>query len=390
MGQEKAEAVLSHLLAKGYERIDPPVLAVADTLFSLYGEEMWERAFFLEEGDAIWALRPDFTVSAAIEHLRAHPDAEQTKPGRFVYAGSVFRRHLGNDRDADPRRAAEQYQVGVEVFDEPSGPAEDAALFAECAETVQLAGGGGSSVIIGDLNIIFSLLNALDLPTTWRKRLSRHFWRPEKFMSLLARFSGDEQTPESRRRISFLKAIGHVSPEDAAMAVEEIIALSDTPQIGVRKAADIAERFLSQAADARRHPLPGEVAASVQKLLGVSDHPRAALESLQSIVREGGLDIDDALSNFASRLDALEAHGVALDRLVFDAGFGRNLEYYDGFIFELRRDDGTKHAGGGRYDSLFAALLNDEPRRARSRTGVSRTGVGFVLHPDRIAAGDLK
>jgi ATP phosphoribosyltransferase regulatory subunit len=55
----------------------------------------------------------------------------------------------------------------------------------------------------------------------------------------------------------------------------------------------------------------------------------------------------------------IEKNGVDLSRARFETGFGRTLEYYTGFVFELRASGGgtdSTFAGGGRYDGLLQSL----------------------------------
>jgi ATP phosphoribosyltransferase regulatory subunit len=55
----------------------------------------------------------------------------------------------------------------------------------------------------------------------------------------------------------------------------------------------------------------------------------------------------------------MEARGIDLSSLRFSAGFGRNLDYYTGFVFEIRNaklPDAKPLVGGGRYDGLLRRL----------------------------------
>ena len=79
------------------------------------------------------------------------------------------------------------------------------------------------------------------------------------------------------------------------------------------------------------------------------------LEELAALARDYGVDIDDALDDFARRLDACAAHGIAGDGVEFIADFGRRLDYYSGFVFEAFDPDdpqGGQLVRGGRYDGL--------------------------------------
>jgi ATP phosphoribosyltransferase regulatory subunit len=51
--------------------------------------------------------------------------------------------------------------------------------------------------------------------------------------------------------------------------------------------------------------------------------------------------------------------GLSDSRVSFAARFGRNMEYYTGFVFELWSRDAegpVQVAGGGRYDTLLRTL----------------------------------
>jgi ATP phosphoribosyltransferase regulatory subunit len=59
------------------------------------------------------------------------------------------------------------------------------------------------------------------------------------------------------------------------------------------------------------------------------------------------------------RLAAFSAVGLDVAAIAFDAAFGRNLEYYSGFVFEVitpGRPDLPPLAGGGRYDAMTGRL----------------------------------
>ena len=59
----------------------------------------------------------------------------------------------------------------------------------------------------------------------------------------------------------------------------------------------------------------------------------------------------------------------------FSATFGRNLEYYTGFVFQIEAGDAVQVAGGGRYDDLLSDM----------GAGMQRPG-GRLRHPLRSPA----
>ena len=76
-------------------------------------------------------------------------------------------------------------------------------------------------------------------------------------------------------------------------------------------------------------------------------------------------------------MEALSQQGIDPNNLMFDANFGRNLEYYDGFVFEMRVQGGEAHpplAGGGRYDALTVRLGAESPVPA----------IGGIIRPEAV------
>ena len=83
-----------------------------------------------------------------------------------------------------------------------------------------------------------------------------------------------------------------------------------------------------------------------------------------------------ALDRLEARVASLQARGVDVERLDFEAAYGRtSMEYYDGFVFGFYaegRPDLPPIATGGRYDALTRQLGN----------GAEIPAVGGVLRPD--------
>ena len=75
--------------------------------------------------------------------------------------------------------------------------------------------------------------------------------------------------------------------------------------------------------------------------------------------------------------DLLEQHGVDLDRVELDLGFGRGIGFYTQMIFEVSvptPDGPLEVCGGGRYDGLARVLGSDRDDR----------GAGFAFGLERL------
>ncbi|MEM8698552.1 MAG: ATP phosphoribosyltransferase regulatory subunit, partial [Pseudomonadota bacterium] len=228
----------------------------------------------------------------------------------------------------------------------------------------------GQHVTTGDLSIIFGLLDALDLPEHRAGPLRRHLWRPKRFQRLIQRFSNPAEAP-SASRAGLLEAVREGRVAELAKAAAE--------PVGRRALAEVTARAERLAATQAEAPMPGEQAELISAVLAVKAPMGEALEQLRGIAAAAGVALAPVLDRFEARMAAMVTRGLAPENLNFEAGFGRNLEYYDGFVFEVLAKEGTDHpplAGGGRYDSITARLGAARPIPA----------VGAMIRPEAVQA----
>jgi len=253
-------------------------------------------------------------------------------------------------------------------------PAEaDAQVFALITGGLEAVNAGPVSVMTGDLGIAFALLDALAMPARRRHRLRRHFWRPRRFHELIAEAVAGPAAP-TPLRTRLTAAAG----PDAVNAIAAIAAEAGGP-IGLREIDEIVARTLALAEAATDTPMPAEQAGLIEAVLSVSGPAGNALARLRALTAEGSADISPALDRFEARLAALDRAGINAARLPFDAAFGRNLEYYEGFVFEITAQHHPELpplAGGGRYDAMTRRL------------GAARTvpAVGAMIRPEAVLA----
>lgn len=351
----EAEQLFAAFQAAGAIPVETDLLQPAETLLDLYGEDIRARAYTTTDplrGEMM--LRPDFTVPVVQAHM-----AHGADPARYCYMGEVFRKqdHLGP-------RANEYLQVGFEVFDRTAPEAADAEVFALFSQMLQ---GLGLRAVTGDIGILMAAVQGLDTTPRRKATLLRHIWRPRRFRALLDRFAGRAPTPPARAHL--LERLATGSPET-------LIAAAGT-FIGLRAPEDIAERAAALIEDAAAAPIKATEAALLYDLLSLQAPAQAALAHLRGITPMLPA-IAPAVDRFAARLDALTAHGIAVDRLPFEASLGRtSLEYYDGFVFSFHGPgEMPPVASGGRYDALTAVLGQ----------GRSIPAVGGVIRPHLVAA----
>jgi ATP phosphoribosyltransferase regulatory subunit len=120
-------------------------------------------------------------------------------------------------------------------------------------------------------------------------------------------------------------------------------------------------------------------AALIESYAAIKAPAGQAVQALVHLLRGHRVDLSAALDAFDRRLKLIGAAGIDTSVAEFSAEFGRNLEYYTGFVFEVVAASlGPKSpvAGGGRYDSLLADV----------GAPVAVPAVGSCIHTERLLA----
>ena len=126
--------------------------------------------------------------------------------------------------------------------------------------------------------------------------------------------------------------------------------------LGGRTREEIVERLMEQAAEAAAIRLDNKSVALIERVLSVSGPAQKSVAAIRSLLKSNGIALDGPLDAMETRIAALAKLGLAEKRVSFAARFGRNMEYYTGFVFELwSRDSEGPRAGRGRRALRHAA-----------------------------------
>lgn len=361
----QADAILGVFAQRGYARTDCSVLQPAEIFLDRAGEEIRRRTFVLTDpaGQEL-CLRPDLTIPVC----RAYLAKRGGFPARLCYNGLVFRH-----QPAEPERPTQFYQAGVELLGHEDRAAAETEILTLTVEALRAAGLDGFSVKVGDLGLFNAFVDALDIPPQWRGRLKRHFWRTGYFEALLERLSRGAASDAQR----LLAHLGTLEAGEARPAFEGLMDLLGGRPQGARTREEIVDRLIEQAADASALRLDSGIAESIAKLLAVSGDAKSAIAEIEGLARAAGVSLAAPLGAMTRRLETL--HKLGIGDVRFAARFGRNMEYYTGFVFELWSRDAegpVQVAGGGRYDTLLEQLGADRAVPA----------VGFVIRTERVLA----
>lgn len=370
----QANTILDLFAEHGYEFIEPEILQPADIFLDRSGEDIRTRTYvFTDPAGEELCLRPDLTVPTCRYHLE-HGEGGQGA-ARYCYSGPAFRFQPGG---ADELRPREFDQIGIEYFGSADAETAEAEVISLAVDALRRVGLEGFQVKIGDLGLFNRLLDGIAMPERWRRRLRHDFWRPQAFQATLARLSGDPGAMIDRE-YEFMGGAVSDRVDETAATLDQLLSLRGIPLVGGRSVHEIAERVSEKAADRAAPPLPQPVARLIQDYIAVAGRPRDALHRIMNLIVAAELDLSTSLAAFARRITLMQERGIVVDACRFLAEFGRNLEYYTGFVFQIECDTPSGPmpiAGGGRYDTLLSDIGAERPVPA----------VGCAIHTERLLA----
>lgn len=345
---DPCDALLPQLGKAGYRPVNPPLLQPAGPFLDLSGEELRKRMYLTQnqEGHEL-CLRPDLTIPTALLHLQQHG----TLPASYAYLGTVFRAASDGHN--------EMVQGGFESFGRTDRAAADAEVLKNALGCVALWGGDAPQIRLGDLELVDAFLDALQLAPAWQRRLRRSAARERGLDADLQALATPVSTAAAERT-AFLATLDGTDSAAAKSVVEDLLSIAGISQVGGRSAGDIAERLLEQARLSAGSHLPPAAQEALTRFFAISGPLPEAFTALQKLAADMDLALGQALDIFAARLRAFKEAGIDSRDITFATRFGRRLDYYTGFVFELHDARGVL-AGGGRYDTLLSTLGAETP-----------------------------
>jgi ATP phosphoribosyltransferase regulatory subunit len=339
---EQADALLGVFAARSYTRHEPSILQPAQIFVDRSGEEIRRRTFELvDPSGRELCLRPDLTIPTCQWQIQSGAPY----PARLCYHGLAFRHGPGEE-------PTQFHQAGAELLGLEDHEAGDAEMLTLAVDALRAAGLDEFDMKIGDLGLFATLIDALDVPAQWRGRLKRHFWRSGYFEVLLSRMvSGAANEAELA-----IDALHGLSSAEMRASVDTLIDLQGEAPLAGRTREEILERLALQVLDGAAPRLDAKTAETIMAVLAVRGPAPEALDKIRCLTKPVAKRMEAPLAAMRARLSVLESLGLDPERIQFVAHFGRNLEYYTGFVFEFRSRSGIEIAGGGRYDTLLESL----------------------------------
>lgn len=352
----------------GGSTIDPASVLPSALPLDLCGESVRARlCLFTDHRNRDMALRPDLTLPVALEEVKARKARQVGGENIYQYAARAFRQPAA---EAEP---LEFLQVGFERFGAEAGPMIDAQTYALVSAEAEAAGVQTGVARFGDLSIVPAFIDALGFSPAVNAALRRAFRQAGGLSAYLER-AGITQNP-------IVEKLTGLSAEAASEKVADVLQAEGLRHFGNRSMEEVVLRLQEQAADHASGQVPDEARRVLERLLEVECAPEAAADRLGALAKDAGLDaLDKMLEAISVRMTRIaETSPQFLSKARFGVSFGRRFTYYDGFVFEIARDEASASrpfGAGGRYDHLLSDL---------SQGKVSATAIGGVVRPDRLS-----
>jgi ATP phosphoribosyltransferase regulatory subunit len=346
-----ADALLLSFAQAGYARAEPAILQPAEPFLDLSGEDIRKSLYLTTDpGGEELCLRPDLTIPVACDYLTS---SRAGQPAGFSYLGPVFRYRGG--------RPNEFLQAGIESFGRQDRAAADAEMLALALDATRAVGLNDVEIRTGDVALFNALIDALGLYPVWRRRLIKDFNRKVSLAEDIERLT--LATAPGRNEYEGVLAALAGSDRKAALAlVTDLMSIAGTTNVGGRSVSEIADRFLEQST-LKGGALPRDALKTIKRFLAIAGDPDDAVAQLRALADDAKLDLAAAIDQLESRIGFMAARGIDTRATRFSTSFGRGLDYYTGFEFELhsKRNDVEPLVAGGRYDGLMTQLGSATP-----------------------------
>jgi ATP phosphoribosyltransferase regulatory subunit len=321
-----SEALLNLFRKKGFKVKEFENIIESKIIIERSGE-IFKKLLLSFEDDTgkSFSLRPDLTISACLDYIK------NVKKGIFKYAyfDQAYRRTFSKD-------SLVRNQLGCEIIGSSSLKLnmEIINLIDQSLKKVTQI---KTIIKINDINIFNSLVDSLELPSRWKLRLKRHFWRPDYFNELISRL---ESKSDLQNNVFEIDKKSYIKMKK----------LKKNEKIAGRKINEILIRFEKKINEPRSNIDGTRVAKIIRDFLKINCSFKNAKNELKKF---------EIRNNINLKLKKFDIFDLKLKNndTIFSTSIGRSVEYYTGFVFEIyKKSKSLNLASGGRYDNLMQTL----------------------------------
>jgi ATP phosphoribosyltransferase regulatory subunit len=321
-----SEALLNLFKKKGFKVKEFENIIESKIIIERSGEIFKKSLLSFEDDNGKnFSLRPDLTISACLDYIK------NVKKGiyKYAYFDQAYRRTFGKESLVRNQLGCEiigssNFQLNIEIIN----------LIDESLKKVIK---DKTTIKINDINIFYSLVDSLKLPSRWRLRLKRHFWRHDYFDELIARL---ELNSDLQKNVFELDKKSYFKMKE----------IKQNNKIAGRKVSEILNRFEKKIEEPRSNINGVRVAQIIRDFLKINCLFKNAKNELKKF------EIKNKINLKLNQFDVFDLKLKNKDAM-FSTNIGRSAEYYTGLVFEIyKKSKSINLASGGRYDNLMQTL----------------------------------
>lgn len=321
-----SEALLNLFKKKGFKVKEFENIIESKIIIERSGEIFKKSLLSFEDDNGKnFSLRPDLTISACLDYIK------NVKKGvyKYAYFDQAYRRTFNKE-------SLVRNQLGCEIIGSTKLQL-NSEIINLIDESLKKLIKDKTTIKLNDINIFYSLVDSLKLPSRWRLRLKRHFWRPEYFSELMSRLSSNSDIQKNVFELD-------------KKSYFKMRKLNQNSMIAGRKISEILSRFQKKIKEPRSQINGKRIARIVNDFLKINCSFKNAKNELRKFEEKNNLNLK--LNNF----DIFNLRFKNND-IYFSSNIGRNAEYYTGLVFEIyKKSKSLNLASGGRYDNLMQTL----------------------------------
>jgi ATP phosphoribosyltransferase regulatory subunit len=321
-----SEALLNLFKKKGFKVKEFENIIESQIIIERSGEIFKKSLLSFEDDNGKnFSLRPDLTISACLDYIK------NIKRGvyKYAYFDQAYRRTFG-------KGSLVRNQLGCEIIGS-SNLQLNQEIINLIDQSLQKVIRDKTTIKINDINIFYSLVDSLKLPSRWRLRLKRHFWRPDYFNELISRL---ESNSDLQKNVFELDKKSYFKMKK----------LKQNNKIAGRQINEILKRFEKKLEEPRSNIKGVRVAKIIRDFLKIKCSFKNAENELKKFEFKNKINL---------KLKQFDVFDLKLknNKAIFSTNIGRSAEYYTGLVFEIyKKSKNLNLASGGRYDNLMQSL----------------------------------
>ena len=321
-----SEALLNLFKKKGFKVKEFENIIESKIIIERSGEIFKKSLLSFEDDNGKnFSLRPDLTISSCLDYIK------NVKRGiyKYAYFDQAYRRTFGKE-------SLVRNQLGCEIIGS-SNLQSNAEIINLIDQSLKKVIKYKTTIKINDINIFYALVDSLKLPSRWRLRLKRHFWRDDYFKQLIKRL---ESNSDLQKNVFELDKKSYFKMKK----------LKKDKMIAGRKINEILNRFEKKIKEPRSNINGARVAQIIRDFLNINCPLKNAKNELQKF------EVKNKINLKLNQFDVFQLN-LKNNNAMFSTNIGRSAEYYTGLVFEIyKKSKSFNLASGGRYDNLMQTL----------------------------------